>query len=184
MKILLRSISGRLLGWIKTLFCLHFVYLYTFNNACSLAHRIKILKHVYICESSCSGLSDDAVVVGWVGCSCSGLSDDAVVVGWVGCSIWLLHEIQRWLLLICFIRLQFMHEKKLILHSFQWWWWCWQWWWLWFIFRLHRRINVASVDLESNGKLEKRFKITHCPTFILWVWYSSTGHFCVKIIEI
>jgi len=35
--------------------------------------------------------------------------------------------------------------------------------------RLHSRMNVASVDLESNAKLEKRFHVTHCPTFILSV---------------
>ena len=40
------------------------------------------------------------------------------------------------------------------------------------VFRLHHRINIASVDLESNEKLKNRFKITHCPTFVLLVWFS------------
>lgn len=34
--------------------------------------------------------------------------------------------------------------------------------------RLRGRIIIASVDLETSGKLEKRFKIKQCPTFILF----------------
>ncbi len=43
-----------------------------------------------------------------------------------------------------------------------------------FNFRLKSKMNVATIDTDSNPELKKRFKIKKCPTLILWVHYFSS----------